>query len=517
MRRLVHLAALLLTGMLPAAGPETWIPARWQGGPLELRRLNGTKSAPADPAVLKVLRELYNPETLGLLAGTPINCLLVTWSTGAPANVEAEQQSLLAKYIHAAHQRRIAVLGLVFPGADLNRAAVSAAEAGLGGLVLETGFDSGPKVARQLRGLLRARKSPAVVIPLGPREWLLPDAEWPVLGTNEAVAARITPVSESDTATATPTAEPWINSNSWLVRSLRAWGDRRPVWLGHGLEQPSETDYERAIADAAVAGGRWVLAPDAALLAGVRLRKADALATWERIRDSWRFFEEHAGWRAFTPAAALGIIQDEPAKQDVVADENLNLINRRRIPYRVLQRRALTQTAIAGMPAVLATALAPPTAPERKLLAAFASNGGLLITGPSWGPAKLGDGGYAIQETGSGRIVLYKQDPPDPETLSKDLLDLLGPEGLPVRLFNAASLLAQVTSGPGGAPLLVQLVNYATEPAQQVTVRAAGQFRRARLFTPGSPPVELKINQTAERSDARIVRFSVHAAVLFER
>jgi len=515
-RSLRSAAVFLLAAGLMAAGPQDWIPVRWQGGPLEVHRLAASKTPAVDPAVLKVLRDWYDPETLSLLDGTPVNCLLVTWSAGAPKEVEAEQQRLLAGYARLAHGRRIAVLRLAYPGADPAGAAASAAEAGLDGLVLEQGFESGPAAARRMREVLRARKSPVLVIPLGPRDWLATPGDWPVLGTSEAVAARIQPM-EADTAGATPTGEPWIESNTWLVRSLRARSGSRPVWLGQRLEKPGEADYIRAIADAAVAGGRWVPAPDPGLLAGLRLKQPEALAAWQRIRDTLRFFEEQAAWRAFAPVAALGIVQDEPVKQDAVSDEYLNLINRRRIPYRIVERTSLSAAAIAGLPALLATALAPPSEMERKLLETFAASGGLLVGGPAWGPVPAGEGEYVERQTGGGRVAVYRQDPPDPETVSKDLLDLLGRENLPVRLFNAASLLAQVTSGTAGAPLLVQLVNYATEPAEQVTVRAAGQFRRARLFTPGSPQLELKISQRAQYCDARIPGLGVHAAVLLEK
>ncbi|MBI4875949.1 MAG: hypothetical protein HY822_15035 [Acidobacteria bacterium] len=137
---------------------------------------------------------------------------------------------------------------------------------------------------------------------------------------------------------------------------------------------------------------------------------------------------------------------------------------------------------------MLATDLAPPSERERKLLAAYARQG--------------------------GRVVEYKDDPPDPETLSRDLLDLLGPENLPVRLFNAASVLLQVS---GGAPLLVQLINYASEPADLITVRVRGEYRGARLFRPHAPSVELKTRLSKGNTEVRLEEVAVYAALLFEK
>ena len=65
-----------------AAGPDGWVPARWQGGPLELQRRARDGTLPDAPALRETIRQWYDPATLDLLQGTPINCLLVTWSAG---------------------------------------------------------------------------------------------------------------------------------------------------------------------------------------------------------------------------------------------------------------------------------------------------------------------------------------------------------------------------------------------------------------------------------------------------
>lgn len=470
-------AMALICATLEAGGPAGWIPVRWQGGPLEVRRRGGV--APSE-----ITRDWYDSRTLDFLDNTPINCLLVTWSTGAEAALEAGQRKLVTSYARAAHRRGIAVLGLLYPGADPGPASASARKAGLDGLVLDGDFQDAAKVAGELR------KSCPVVIPLGRRDWLWPEADWPVWGTREAVRAGIRAVSDSNVVYATPTSEPWIESNTWLVRSLGAAGGGRPVWLGNVLENPSADGYARAIADAAAGGGRWVVAPDDALRAGLWRGQPEALATWRRVGAWLSFYERHAEWRAFAPAAALGVIQDRAGKNSAVMDENLNQIARRRIPYRVIERRELTPAAIEGLPAVLATGLAPPTERERDLLAAFA---------------------------GAGPMVVYKQDPPGPEAFSKDLRDLIGSANLPVRLYDAASVLLQAGADPGGQRLLVQLVNYATEPSERILVRAAGDYRGARLFSPDAPPADLKTHTSAGTTDVLLEKIAVYAAVVFEK
>jgi hypothetical protein len=146
-------AMALVCATLEAGGPAGWIPARWQGGPIEVRRRAG--AAPSE-----VTRDWHNPRTLDFLENTPINCLLVTWSAGAEAALEAEQRKLVTSYARAAHGRGIAVLGLLYPDADPGPAA-AARKTGLDG-----DFQDAAKVAGELR------KSCPVVIPLGRRDWL---------------------------------------------------------------------------------------------------------------------------------------------------------------------------------------------------------------------------------------------------------------------------------------------------------------------------------------------------------
>lgn len=70
---------------------------------------------------------------------------------------------------------------------------------------------------------------------------------------------------------------------------------------------------------------------------------------------------------------------------------------------------------------------------------------------------------------------------------------------------------------PDATSLLVQLVNYGAAPSESITVRAAAQYRSARLFTPGAPPADLKINQQGERIEVRIAKIAVCAALQLEK
>jgi len=499
----VALACFPLALPSPGAAPDRWVPARWQGGPLEADLRARQPSAKADPEISEAVRNWYELSTLDLLRDTPINCLLVTWSAAGASTLESEQQRIVAAYAKEAHVRGIAVLGIVHPGSDLVRLIESARAAGLDGLVLEGDFPD----ARRL-----AAAAPFPLITLGSRG----GEDSPVAATMDGLTPRARALSEDDAATATPTSEPWIDSNTWLVRSLRA-ADRRPVWLAHTLEKPSDEDYLRAIADAAVAGGRWVISPDPALIAGLWRKRPEALALWRRVASFLRFFEEHADWRAFEPAGPLGIVYDRAGPNAEVSAEILNLVARRRIPYRVIPRRFFDSDSVRNLSAILATDLAPPTGQEREFLRQFAEQGGLVVAGPSWSSTPPTGADHVVSAAGKGRVVVYAGDPPDLEAVSRNMLSLLGRNNIGIRLFNAPSVLCGVSSADSGRQLLVQLTNYASTPSEALTVRVTGDYRAARLFAPEAAPADMIPEKLEGAVQVRIRRIPVYAALLLER
>jgi len=116
------------------------------GGPLEVARRDKDKNKDkkdkelSDPAVREAISGWYDPATLTLLEGTPLNCLLLTLSAGADPGIEQRQRQLVEAYAGAARGRGFAVLGVVYPGADLAAVASAAVDAQLDGLVLEGEF-----------------------------------------------------------------------------------------------------------------------------------------------------------------------------------------------------------------------------------------------------------------------------------------------------------------------------------------------------------------------------------------
>jgi hypothetical protein len=211
----------------------------------------------------------------------------------------------------------------------------------------------------------------------------------------------------------------------------------------------------------------------------------------------------------------VGIVLDPTGPNLDHAEECLNLVARRQIPYRVIERSRVGAGALAGLRAVLAFDLAPPAEGERKSLGAFAEAGGLVLSGPSWGsPPK--DQSYAVLSAGQGEVAVYKDAAPDPASVARDLNDLVPTPELGVGVFNAPSVLSYVSVSETGDRMLIQLVNYAGQPAESLTVWVTRIFSMARLYVPGSPPVELRVRRSGSRTEIVLPKLPVYGALLLE-
>lgn len=495
-----------------APDPARWVPARWDGGPLELARRANDKNFTADARVREAITRWYEPATLELLEHTPVNCLLVTFSTGAQPETEASQHRMVKEYAMAARKREIAVLGIVYPGAASPAVADAAVEARLDGLVLDGEFPA--DFAAGLEAALRSRNYPAIVIPIARDAASVRTVSAPLLAVQ---GARPSARDLADMGIrAGASAEPWIESNIWLVQSFRFGTEWRPIWIDQEPNPASEGDYIRCVADAAVAGGRWVVALDDNFRANLFRKNADALSAWRRIAAYLQFAEDHEEWRRFAPFGNLAIIVDTD-KNPEGFDEYLNLAARRHVPYRLIRRRELSATSLAGFKAVLAVGLVPPSETERNVLRDFAEKGGLVVAGPSWGDAPKDDP-YAEVPLGQGRVVVYKDEPPDPESLAKDLPDLLVPEVMGLSVFNVPTAITYASTADGGNRVLIQFLNYAGRPIERVTLRFNGIFKQARIYSPENAPVDLAVRETQNgRTEVLVPKVAAWGAVLLEQ
>jgi hypothetical protein len=492
-------------GASASSAPEAWVPIRWTGGPLELAWRTRTKKLPSDAAVREAIARWYEPATLSLLEDSPANCLLVTWSAPADAVVEAEQQQLVKVYAEAVHKRGLVVLGLVYAAGDAPKIAADAARTALDGLVLEGEFP--PEFAVSLHQAAGSKLVVEIAKDTAPLRW----KPAPIVAL-AGVAPSGRNLSEMGIRS-TPSSQPWIESNIWLVRSFAFVSPSRPVWISSQLENPSAIDYARAVADAAAAGGHWIVSLDDALRAKLLGKDPSGLEVWHRLSKYLRFAESHAAWRTLAPHGNVGIVLDPTSTKPDAADEYIQLATRRQVPYQLVERSGLNAAAVAKFRALVATELDPPSAGERKLLQDYANDGGVLIAGPSWGGAPQTEP-FAEIPTGKGRVVVYKD--PDPEAVARDLKEMLSDDDLGVVPFNVPSVITMASGGGSGQPLVVQLVNYFDQPVEAITLRVARKFHSARLETPDAPAVDLPLRADEGRTEVTIPKLLLWGAVSME-
>lgn len=468
---------------------------------MELAWRTQAKTLPIDAAVRDALARWYETSTISLLEQSPVNCLLVTWSAPVDPAIEAQQQQLVSVYADAIHKRSLAVLGLVYAAGDASKIAASAAKASLDGLVLEGDFPP------EFSDALRKAAGSMLVIEIAKDS---SSARW-----KSAPITAVTGVMPSGRNLSemgirgAPSSQPWIESNIWLKRSFPIGQSSRTVWISSQLESPSAIDYGRAVADAAAAGGRWIISLDDALRAKLRAHDDSVLGIWRQLSTYLKFVESHAEWRSLPPYGNVAIVVDPATTHPDITDEYLKLAVRRQVPYRIMARSELNAATLSNYRAVVAIEFDPTSATERKVLQDFAENGGVVVVGPSWGETPKSEG-FAELKAGKGSVFVYKD--PDPESVAHDLKEVLSDDDLGIVPFNVSSVITSAGGQPG-KPLLVQLVNYFDHPVEAITLRLAGTFQSVHLETPEATAVDLPMRTEDGKTEVTIPKLLLWGAV----
>ena len=121
---------------------------------------------------------------------------------------------------------------------------------------------------------------------------------------------------------------------------------------------------------------------------------------------------------------------------------------------------------------------------------------------------------YAEVTVGKGRVVVYKD--PDPESVAHDLRDLLSHEAMGVMAFNVPSVITYASTADSGKRLLIQLLNYSKWPAEAITIRVAGTYKTARMYTPDTAPAELAVLLEGGKTEISIAKLPLWGGLLLE-
>ena len=452
------LAVPAVTPLLASVPPADWVPARW----------NWTDA-----------------KSLELLAGTPINCLLV-------------------KSADRAFAEKTAALGLVplvviTPAGDPADAARKAVDAHFPGVVLEGDFAD--SVRERIKDTLAGSK--AVVIELTSRSRMKLGGPNPIIGTYQGVWPGVQ-VLENGAHKAGPTGSAWIDTNAGFIRAVRGWG-HAAIWLGN-LPPPkiviTAERYLQAICDAAAAGARWVLALDDDFAARLHSGDANALRDWKRIAQHLAFYEKHPEWRAMRSYGKLAIVQD-PADGSLLSGGILDMVGARHTPVRAIPRQRLTTESLKGATMTVNVDPEALTPEQREILKQFTRGGGTLLTAPSGAKSTLEPGSITLPESELQRL----------NDLWHDAQSIIGRRNLGVRLFNVSSMLSNVLAGDEGNGVVVHLVNYSEYPVESVTVHLLGQFHHARLLTPEGGERDVELYKIEEGTGVDVDRIAVSATL----
>ena len=394
--------------------PASWIPLRWP-------------SAWTDPALL------------GLLEGTPFNCLALEWNAAlAPVIAKARAAGLQVVAIGKEPALAAAAAAGLTPPPDPVLVAKDSVWPGITGPVSITGNGSGPE-------------------PSG------------------------------------PTANPWIDSNGWMLRLAKVSSPGKTVWLTFEPPGPPRVvlldAYLRAIADSGAWGGKWVVALDADLQGGLAKGDAKALASWKSIAAAVAFFDARRAWSGFEPLGVVGVISDFAGPNENTTPEILNLMGRRSLAYRIVETSAAATASVEGFKSLIYVDEAAPSPLLRRKLLAFANQGGLLMVGKSWdrpegNPTGMDHPRMDVRRVGKGRIAVAKDNPPDPFMVARDIHMLLGRTYDVARFFNLSAFLSNCTASPDRKQELVQIVSFAIRFANDVaTAWVPGKYDSARLWS----------------------------------
>ena len=203
----------------------------------------------------------------------------------------------------------------------------------------------------------------------------------PIVGAYQGVWPGIQ-VLDNGAAKAAPSGSPWIDTNTGFIRSVRAWGPAS-VWLGYLPPVHSVITgerYQAAIADAEMAGARWIVALDDDFSA--RLERGDAAATknWRGMAQVLQFFESHPEWRALRSYGKLAVVQDHD--DALLSGGILDMIAAKHTPMRAIPGQRLTPEALQGASMAVDVDAASLTPEQREMLKNFARAGGTVLTAP---------------------------------------------------------------------------------------------------------------------------------------
>jgi hypothetical protein len=328
-----------------------------------------------------------------------------------------------------------------------------------------------------------------------------------------------------DATDAGPTGVPWVDSNGWKIRLEAALHPGSGIWVDAPPKGPIilGPSYLLAIADSGAHGGRWILSLEDQLASSIAKANPKALETWKSLAGAAGFFAMHKGWADYLPQAVIGVVSDFTGQNEFFSLELLNLLARTNEQYRIMPKADIPEPSWTGLRAVIYADADPPGAALRKRILAFVEAGGMLITGPKWGPPAgapaRGDEfpRYSLRVLGKGRVAVATSDPDDPYVLANDSVVLVSHRYDLLRFWNGGAVGSYLTMAPDRKHAVAHLLFYASRGPDEASVRVAGRFRTGRLWTlDRTEPRPLPMERQADAVELHLPSVSHYAAAELE-
>jgi len=485
------------------------MPMRWTAGPLDIARRQKEKGFTAEMA--EVLRKWQDPSLLALVQGTPINCLVVSWASGLPA--DAEQQQALKPLLEKGRQAGLDLVGLVEGSADKTAAIAAARAAGLSAVAMEAvplGDAGIPAIAWGKSGEALWGANSTVVG--------LADGFWPGVPQEKA-------------PTGGPTNLPWVDSNGALLAMARALAPKKIVWVVADPPAGAKVTIEYyllALADAEAYGGRWLISLDDQMRAGLAGASASAAESWKKVTGAVAFFEQNKASKTYERVGRLAVVSSFSEPDRFLGEEALNLLPRLREQFRVIPKAQALAASFSGLQGIFYVDQAPPDAKLRQKLIAFANGGGTLFVRSKWpnpegAPAPVRPAEayllFNVRSLGKGRLAVAKEDDLDAYFACADIQNILSHRGDLVRLYNGPSMNCFLQASPQGRQGVIHVLNYSRRPGSDgPVVYVKTPYRSARFVSPElASPVTLEwAPQKAGGSELTLPKISTYGAVQME-
>jgi len=450
---------MLLLALLLLASLSDWIPARWPT---------------SDPA------------SLALLEGAPVNCLLL------------ESRHWTPEFLAKARQGSVATLGVLRPTSPQEEAR-RAVDAKLTGVVLEGDFSIAQ--AAGVRSTLAG--SGLAVIELPPRRGIRLDSQDQILGTGEGLWPGIEIEHGGSTLTG-PTSSPWVNTNSGFLRFLRA-AAAGAVWIG--VSPPARSAYPaeryaQAIADAALAGARWIVDLDQDLWKRLLDGESSARAGWKSITRHLAYFEQR-DWSGYRPHSHFALVEDA-ATGGLLSGGLLDLMSAQRTPVRVILPRQVSAARLRGARLLLNLEDRALSEEQRRAIEEFRKSGGVVLNSPV---------GFHLPTAPPGQVLPTRQQWTQLQKVWEIAYHAIARKNFGVRVFNTAGMLSSLMATPDGKSLLVHLLNYTDFPAESIAVQAFGTWKHARLYRPGEMVEELPLYPVSDGTGVDVPRLTTVATL----